>query len=171
VLLDCISLASINSRKTKKSARLSRDKAKTYSATRHSNSLLSTRGNGRRTDSTLTIRSVSPSTVGNVRCGTARICHFGSDQRLLSHKSHSRQSLLLLLFVPPFFLTMRFLHLIRPVMCVLPEVASPDRKVCVTIVLALAFEFHRLPWALGDGSIDLCLFFPPFRKTVRGPHI
>jgi hypothetical protein len=24
---------------------------------------------------------------------------------------------------------MRFLHLIRPVMCVLPEVASPDRKV------------------------------------------
>jgi hypothetical protein len=25
--------------------------------------------------------------------------------------------------------TMRFLHLIRPVMCVLPEVASPDRKV------------------------------------------
>lgn len=25
---------------------------------------------------------------------------------------------------------MRFLHLIRPVMCVLPEVASPDRKVC-----------------------------------------
>ncbi|KAK1738928.1 hypothetical protein QTG54_010244 [Skeletonema marinoi] len=24
---------------------------------------------------------------------------------------------------------MRFLHLIRPVMCVLPEVASPDRKI------------------------------------------
>jgi hypothetical protein len=29
-------------------------------------------------------------------------------------------------YFPP---TMRFLHLIRPVMCVLPEVASPDRKV------------------------------------------
>jgi hypothetical protein len=29
-----------------------------------------------------------------------------------------------------FVATMRFLHLIRPVMCVLPEVASPDRKVC-----------------------------------------
>jgi hypothetical protein len=27
---------------------------------------------------------------------------------------------------------MRFLHLIRPVMCVLPEVASPDRKVSFT---------------------------------------
>jgi hypothetical protein len=26
---------------------------------------------------------------------------------------------------------MRFLHLIRPVMCVLPEVASPDRKVSI----------------------------------------
>lgn len=24
---------------------------------------------------------------------------------------------------------MRFLHLIRPVMCILPEVAQPDRKV------------------------------------------
>jgi protein transport protein SEC61 subunit alpha len=28
-----------------------------------------------------------------------------------------------------FVATMRFLHLIRPVMCVLPEVASPDRKI------------------------------------------
>merc|ERR1712003_609019 len=28
-----------------------------------------------------------------------------------------------------FYRTMRFLHLIRPVMCVLPEVASPDRKI------------------------------------------
>ena len=32
---------------------------------------------------------------------------------------------------------MRFLHLIRPVMCVLPEVASPDRKVS---------SMHRLYW-------------------------
>ena len=31
---------------------------------------------------------------------------------------------------------MRFLHLIRPVMCVLPEVASPDRKVRTN------FTFH-----------------------------
>lgn len=31
---------------------------------------------------------------------------------------------------------MRFLHLIRPVMCVLPEVASPDRKVCLSIEIS-----------------------------------
>ena len=30
---------------------------------------------------------------------------------------------------------MRFLHLIRPVMCVLPEVASPDRKVSTHRIL------------------------------------
>lgn len=30
---------------------------------------------------------------------------------------------------------MRFLHLIRPVMCVLPEVASPDRKVSKRLLL------------------------------------
>lgn len=29
---------------------------------------------------------------------------------------------------------MRFLHLIRPVMCVLPEVAQPDRKVSPSIL-------------------------------------
>ena len=35
--------------------------------------------------------------------------------------------------------TMRFLHLIRPVMCVLPEVASPDRKVSEMIINQHAF--------------------------------
>lgn len=29
---------------------------------------------------------------------------------------------------------MRFLHLIRPVMCVLPEVAQPDRKVSAALL-------------------------------------
>jgi hypothetical protein len=28
---------------------------------------------------------------------------------------------------------MRFLHLIRPVMCVLPEVSTPDRKVSYVV--------------------------------------
>lgn len=28
---------------------------------------------------------------------------------------------------------MRFLHLIKPVMCVLPEVAQPDRKVLFSL--------------------------------------
>ena len=32
---------------------------------------------------------------------------------------------------------MRFLHLIRPVMCVLPEVASPDRKVSFEAALVI----------------------------------
>ena len=44
---------------------------------------------------------------------------------------------------------MRFLHLIRPVMCVLPEVASPDRKVS----LMLGF-FRSLP-----PSVLKCLAF------------
>lgn len=39
---------------------------------------------------------------------------------------------------------MRFLHLIRPVMCVLPEVASPDRKVCghpwVSVIILHSFR-------------------------------
>jgi len=40
---------------------------------------------------------------------------------------------------------MRFLHLIKPVMCVLPEVASPDRKVyCfVRYISDLIVEFFR----------------------------
>lgn len=30
---------------------------------------------------------------------------------------------------------MRFLHLIKPVMCILPEVATPDRKVNLIAIL------------------------------------
>lgn len=29
---------------------------------------------------------------------------------------------------------MRFLHLIKPIMCILPEVAAPDRKVLLILV-------------------------------------
>lgn len=36
--------------------------------------------------------------------------------------------------------TMRFLHLIRPVMCVLPEVAQPDRK--VSSIVGRDFEVY-----------------------------
>jgi len=39
---------------------------------------------------------------------------------------------------------MRFLHLIRPVMCVLPEVASPDRKVSTIILEGWIFSFSTL---------------------------
>jgi hypothetical protein len=35
---------------------------------------------------------------------------------------------------------MRFLHLIKPVMCILPEVASPDRKVCLVGVIYLSMD-------------------------------
>jgi len=42
-------------------------------------------------------------------------------ERLTAHKQKAH--------VGDSFSIMRFLHLIRPVMCVLPEVASPDRKV------------------------------------------
>ncbi len=35
---------------------------------------------------------------------------------------------------------MRFLHLIKPVMCILPEVASPDRKVCLVGVIYLNMD-------------------------------
>ena len=35
---------------------------------------------------------------------------------------------------------MRFLHLIRPVMCVLPEVASPDRKVRKTLLSCVPMD-------------------------------
>lgn len=39
---------------------------------------------------------------------------------------------------------MRFLHLIRPVMCVLPEVASPDRKVSFHFVLDYNDRCHPM---------------------------
>lgn len=42
---------------------------------------------------------------------------------------------------------MRFLHLIRPVMCVLPEVAQPDRKV---------------------SQVFVCLFLTSERAIVEG---
>ena len=45
---------------------------------------------------------------------------------------------------------MRFLHLIRPVMCVLPEVASPDRKVSSMHRLLEEIDFTR-----GDQSLDI----------------
>ena len=41
---------------------------------------------------------------------------------------------------------MRFLHLIRPVMCVLPEVASPDRKVSEgSVCVWIRFLFPSTP--------------------------
>lgn len=40
---------------------------------------------------------------------------------------------------------MRFLHLIKPVMCILPEVASPDRKVYIYIYIVV------------DDAIDQCI--------------
>ena len=53
---------------------------------------------------------------------------------------------------------MRFLHLIRPVMCVLPEVASPDRKVS-EVVSSFRFLFERLvfhvPSACASRSVGL----------------
>ena len=51
---------------------------------------------------------------------------------------------------------MRFLHLIRPVMCVLPEVASPDRKVS-EVVSSFRFLFERLVFHVP--SLGLCQSF------------
>jgi hypothetical protein len=49
---------------------------------------------------------------------------------------------------------MRFLHLIRPVMCVLPEVASPDRKVGL-FCDHMEVLFSRYIWIV-------CSSFDPF---------
>ena len=53
--------------------------------------------------------------------------------------------------------TMRFLHLIRPVMCVLPEVASPDRKVSGHMfVLSTSLKLAMvLPISFGNGLCRL----------------
>ncbi len=48
---------------------------------------------------------------------------------------------------------MRFLHLIRPVMCVLPEVASPDRKVSSAPSFWKILE--GMDFTRGDQSLDI----------------
>ena len=48
---------------------------------------------------------------------------------------------------------MRFLHLIKPVMCILPEVASPDRKVNFLFLSLLRFSFL---------SLSICLWVSRF---------
>jgi hypothetical protein len=50
---------------------------------------------------------------------------------------------------------MRFLHLIRPVMCVLPEVASPDRKVRSFLRQRLEEYEEREPLVSLDADILL----------------
>ncbi len=49
---------------------------------------------------------------------------------------------------------MRFLHLIRPVMCVLPEVASPDRKVSMQHNRSRRL-LEEMDFTRGDQSVDI----------------
>ena len=63
---------------------------------------------------------------------------------------------------------MRFLHLIRPVMCVLPEVASPDRKVSNFEIIVETIYFQRgfYAWRVKSSS---CLLGDQLQlKSMKG---